>query len=293
MLNATGNMLGASVWGLPEDQWTRDVRGFENIVLADIQLLAAQRSVGYPGVGGGVLNEPTTPAGKWLCQAQKVVKSGGFANINVFGLAFTLSMAALLLLLDLGILRGIILLDKVKHRLSPGVQYWIDDGVFQLQSAAYQARGMGTWTRLDKEVPKTSPGDTLPPLPARKSSPSTTPSIANTSTALQSQQSAASSNASIAPATAGSSAVPSTPTGQPAIATNSIVPPTNVTLVGGASISNVPTSATTSSNTLGGAASSGSPVPTGTSVQTTSASATVLNQTNIAAATSTSTSTVP
>ncbi|KXS96991.1 hypothetical protein AC578_5538 [Pseudocercospora eumusae] len=84
----------------------------------------------------------------------QVVKAGRFANIiNLFALAFTFSVAVLLIILDFVAFR--ILIGRPKRRLSPGIQFWIQDVVFQLQRAAFEGTGVGTWGRKDEEVPLT------------------------------------------------------------------------------------------------------------------------------------------
>lgn len=98
---------------------------------------------------------PCSPSQEQRFQRQKVVEPGDFADIRVFGLAFTLAMSAVLTTLDFGALRSLICLSKFKKRLSPGVQCWIGDGIYQMQRIAYEAKGTKDWTRQTKEIPVT------------------------------------------------------------------------------------------------------------------------------------------
>lgn len=149
------------VAGLPSYQWQLDVARMEAYVRARMQTLVAMHASGYPN-HKDYISLPTTKAQKEVCRSHKVVKQGGFANISVFGLAFTLSMSGLLLILDFGILRFFLWLERLgrPHK----VRYWIQDGMYQLQRTAYEAldANAATWTRREKELPRTV--DDLPDL---------------------------------------------------------------------------------------------------------------------------------
>jgi len=81
--------------------------------------------------------------------------SQSLSNINVFALTFILTLSYFFTFLDLVILRFFIYLSKFRKTLSPRIERWVQDDVFQLQRRAYEAIGEGTWTRLDKEIPIT------------------------------------------------------------------------------------------------------------------------------------------
>jgi hypothetical protein len=86
-------------------------------------------------------------------------------NINVFALAFILSFSITITVLDLILLRFLIYLSKFLAALSPRIDEWIQDGVYQLQRRAYEAHGEGTWKDHNKEIPTTAGGEQLPVLP--------------------------------------------------------------------------------------------------------------------------------
>lgn len=83
-------------------------------------------------------------------------------NISVFGLAFTISVSGTIVRLDLVLLRFLMLLPRKSSR--PRLERWIQDGVFQLQRRAYEARGNAVWVRLKKEVPITKESTKLADL---------------------------------------------------------------------------------------------------------------------------------
>jgi hypothetical protein len=55
-------------------------------------------------------------------------------------------------------LRFLVYLSQFRKALTPRIDRWIQDGVFQLQRRAYEAEGEGTWTDLDKEIPNVADG---------------------------------------------------------------------------------------------------------------------------------------
>ena len=57
--------------------------------------------------------------------------------------------------LDFGVLRVLLLVKKLQIFGTPKVRHWIHDGVYQLQRFAYEAQGIGSWTRQTKETPIT------------------------------------------------------------------------------------------------------------------------------------------
>lgn len=66
---------------------------------------------------------------------------------------------------DLLLLRFLIYLSRTRRYLSPRIDRWIQDGVFQLQRRAYESHGQGTWENLDQPVPTTTTLETLSDLP--------------------------------------------------------------------------------------------------------------------------------
>jgi hypothetical protein len=78
------------------------------------------------------------------------------SNINVFGLYLVAGIALALYLLDLVLLKFLIFLSRFRRALAPRIDRWIQDGVFQLQRRAFEAREEGDWQRKDQEIPITS-----------------------------------------------------------------------------------------------------------------------------------------
>jgi hypothetical protein len=167
---------GANDWlsGLPPDQWAFDIQSMEAVVLAELQVFVAMHAQGYQENDGdqSFVRRPAfhERGEDWLCHSQKVVKLSGFANINVFGFSFIMATTLLLVSFDYGVIRTCVHYHTRIGRYLPNIRFWIEDDLFQLQRAAYDAKGLGLWSRLDKDVPIVENGallENLNPLRAQ------------------------------------------------------------------------------------------------------------------------------
>jgi hypothetical protein len=167
-------MSGSIVLDLPDDQWITEVKTWYHVFWSQMQLLFSASAAGPEMIGFPVHEDywrrPSTAGEKQLCGMQKMRRSGGFANINVFGLSFVIAFSLAMLLIDVVLLRLLIFLSKFRQLLSPRIERWIQDGIWQLQSRAYEAQRQGSWENLEKEVPLTKKGDLLSGLPPRAQS---------------------------------------------------------------------------------------------------------------------------
>jgi hypothetical protein len=92
-------------------------------------------------------------------------------NINVFALTFIITFSVIITVADLVMLKFVIFLTRVRKAMSPRIDRWIQDGVFQLQRRSFEIHGQWTWQRLDKEVPSTYEAYDLDELPLRSQLP--------------------------------------------------------------------------------------------------------------------------
>ncbi|KAF2110750.1 hypothetical protein BDV96DRAFT_199237 [Lophiotrema nucula] len=151
--------------GVPDNQWEIEVTAWVEYIWAAMQIQLSDYAIGIEArqTGAGIYTVKNMTAGeKALCSKLKMRNPGAFVNISVFGLAFTIASALLATVLDLGLLRTLIFVKKLRH---PRIDRWIQDGVFQLQRRAYEAAGEGQWRRLRKEVPTTVGTERLQELP--------------------------------------------------------------------------------------------------------------------------------
>ncbi|KAF2736964.1 hypothetical protein EJ04DRAFT_562032 [Polyplosphaeria fusca] len=153
---------------LPSDQWKKEVLSWQSFGWAGMQTFIATALTGPkeldPSADSYTI-QPTSEGDKQLCKALKMRKTGGFANINVFGLAFVTTFSLTILLFNLSVLRFMIFLSRFRKTLGPRIDRWVQDGVFQLQRRAFDAYGEGVWINLEKEIPATISDHRLSELP--------------------------------------------------------------------------------------------------------------------------------
>ncbi|KAF2626873.1 hypothetical protein BU25DRAFT_491794 [Macroventuria anomochaeta] len=144
--------------GLPDDQWLRELTRWQKQILASLQVAMINYSIG-PGsrdTAYPAYVRPTTDAEKQLCTMQKMRKSDNVVNVNVFGLSFIIAFSILVALLDIFIPKFMIYLSKFRAALSPRIDRWIQDGIWQLQQRAYEGEGYRGWTDLEADIPLTT-----------------------------------------------------------------------------------------------------------------------------------------
>lgn len=153
---------------LPDDQWKIETIGWEALAYTGIQIRLSDYAIG-PKVRDPAadvyMEAPTTPAEKELCGSMKMRKSGGFANINVFGLTFIITFSFLMSIFNILLLRFMIFLSRFRRALAPRLDRWVQDGVFQLQRRAFDSYNQGTWSHINQEIPVTMDGQFLAELP--------------------------------------------------------------------------------------------------------------------------------
>ncbi|KAF2470133.1 uncharacterized protein BDR25DRAFT_370147 [Lindgomyces ingoldianus] len=156
------------VVSLPDDQWINEVISLEQYVWGSLQTVISGYAVG-PQVRDESAEEfvrkNMTNGERGLCGLQRMRKSGGFVNINVFGLAFIITFSLAISMLDFFLLKLLIVLTRFRRIMAPRLDRWIQDGVLQLQRRAYEASGEGTWIKLEDEVPLTVGNRQLRELP--------------------------------------------------------------------------------------------------------------------------------
>lgn len=182
--------------GLPPDQWIKELVWAESTAYAMLQVGFTDYAIG-PKVRDSKAEDwvkPVTNGEKELCHMQRMRKSGNFVNINVFGLAFVITVSCLIMIINITLLRFLVFLSRFRRALAPRIDRWIQDGVWQLQRQAYQAQGHRHWIDVEKEIPLIlGEGDQLKDLPVLWVPPKlegvdtfmTTPSTSGTSTPLR------------------------------------------------------------------------------------------------------------
>ncbi|KAF2822182.1 hypothetical protein CC86DRAFT_262550, partial [Ophiobolus disseminans] len=167
-LKAGDGMQGRKfVPSLSNDQWLKELVGWETHVWAGLQHLVADYAIGaaarVPGMTASTRHE-MNEGEKALCRSVRMRMSGGFVNINVFALSFIIALTCTFTLVDIVLLRILIYTGKFRRALAPRIERWIQDGVFHLQRRAYEEQEQVEWERLNKEIPVTVEKAKLPEL---------------------------------------------------------------------------------------------------------------------------------
>lgn len=162
------------VASIPDDQWIQELRSWYSIIWAAHQAIVTDYAIG-PTVRTPLAEPytvaPSSKAEKYLCGTQKMRKPGGFVNFNVFGLVFIVTVASVLTLIDMTLLRFIAFFKEVRRSDAPRLERWMQDGLFHLQRLAYEACEDSRWKDLTEEVPITVERVTFADLPLRYEAP--------------------------------------------------------------------------------------------------------------------------
>ncbi|KAF2727987.1 hypothetical protein EJ04DRAFT_581657 [Polyplosphaeria fusca] len=162
--------IGGYIASLPDDQWVKEIVGWESHTWASLQIAIEKYATGAKSIdpyADSYIKAPETDGEKALCAKQRMKKSGGFVNINVFALSFVYAFSVFIVTMDIVLLRFLIYLSRFRRMrtLGPRIERWIQDGVLQLQRRAFESSRQGTWRSLEKEVPITARRETLEDLP--------------------------------------------------------------------------------------------------------------------------------
>ncbi|KAH8733180.1 hypothetical protein GQ44DRAFT_754658 [Phaeosphaeriaceae sp. PMI808] len=169
---ASSFVNGRSSSGLPDNQWIKEIIAWESQVWASYQTLLSTAIIG-PSVFDEFSKEYTEPVAdegdRKMCQSLKMRKAGGFTNINVFALIFTICFSLIITISNSLILRFFVFMTRFRAALAPRIDHWVQDGVYQLQRRAFEAQDQGHWLNLEQEIPVTVERQLLHQLPVDSS----------------------------------------------------------------------------------------------------------------------------
>ena len=93
-----------------------------------------------------------------------LVTTYGSRSPLVYAFGFVVAVTVIFVVLDYGLVRILIQYRFSLARFLPSAQFWIEDDVYQLQRAAYDARGIGVWSPRNKDIPVVENGVLLESL---------------------------------------------------------------------------------------------------------------------------------
>ena len=153
------NGFGFRVSGkLPDNQWEIEIVNWMNITLAAMQssiLLYARPPEFDAGPGISSLKHirpPSTPEAQLLCHEVKA-RSKAHISFSVLGFFLTISLGLLIIATNLALAKVVGALQNYSGKGLYKRLEWIENGFFQLQRMAAEGRGIGPWTRREKDVP--------------------------------------------------------------------------------------------------------------------------------------------
>ena len=142
------------------NQWMIEVKDWFAISLARFQHAVVEYATGPgPLADGQAVLQPTDDDGLALCHAQKVRGDGSHQSFSVLGLAITLGVGGLIILVSF-ILEPLMKFTRQKRSKDTKQRglNWTLDGNLQLLRMVHEYAGMGHWIHIDEEIPITTDG---------------------------------------------------------------------------------------------------------------------------------------
>ena len=171
---------------LPDDQWQQDVEGWHHSTLAAMQGSAVDAAT---GPANPAMRQfwvpPANSEQQYLCRNQvrtfpkglhlgvisnymmQKVTSSAHTNFDVFGLAFTLVVGSLVILVSIVLEPAVAFYQQHYDNYTYSQLEWVSNGTLQLQRLAQEEHGAGTWSNTTKYVPVCKNEDLLAGLDMR------------------------------------------------------------------------------------------------------------------------------
>lgn len=167
-LQAKQYLFGGVVLDSLRHQWRSDVSHWYAMMLASIQetFVSMASKPADPDLERYLIR-PTNTWAQDMCDNQKILSSQ-FASFSLFGLYLTYLVGLIIIATSHAVEPVFAILARRRNR-PPAHPYleWTANETLQLQRAAYEGLGSGTWTGLGSEIPKTERGEKLSDLTAR------------------------------------------------------------------------------------------------------------------------------
>ncbi|KAK8108513.1 cytochrome p450 protein [Apiospora sp. TS-2023a] len=164
-LSSNNVVQQGTVGQLESNQWQIDVARWWSIVLAGFQAsfvsTARGRSDSSPR-----LEDTMKPANEYewdICRNQKI-RSAQHSSFSIFGLVFTYSIGALIVVISFTISPILHVLQKRGLYNKYAYLEWEGHTAIQLHRVAQDQSGYGRWSRCDELIPITRPGEMLAPF---------------------------------------------------------------------------------------------------------------------------------
>ncbi|KAK8057806.1 hypothetical protein PG996_011743 [Apiospora saccharicola] len=154
-----------SVGKLEANQWQIDVTRWWSILLAGFQASFVSTARGRTNSSFRP-DDTIRPANEYewdICRNQKI-RSAQYSSFTIFGLVFTYSMGALIVIVSFIISPLLCFLQERGRYNKYAYLEWEGHTAIQLHRVAQDQCGYGRWSRCDEEIPITRPDDMLAPF---------------------------------------------------------------------------------------------------------------------------------
>ncbi|RDA88275.1 hypothetical protein CP532_0299 [Ophiocordyceps camponoti-leonardi (nom. inval.)] len=167
------SLYGGLMFRIPDNQWQLDMNYWWSTMLACIQSVFVLRASGPTDPRAKeIMDGPVNPTEREICHNQASMRflhvnakilSSDYTSFSVLGLCLTYTIGLLIILVSYTLAPILSLLER--KRMKYTYLEWVSNETLQLQRAAYQGIGSGSWEGLTDSVPRTSRGEKLADLP--------------------------------------------------------------------------------------------------------------------------------
>ena len=170
---------------LPDNQWQLEAEHWIKGTLTSLQDVLVTAANGIPETLDDFRKPPMAneTIAQNMCVNQKIV-STSYSSFNVLGITLILVLGVIIIILDMGLEPTVAWWQRrtyKKHQLRDdsfgnngkashplfGAIEWSQTSTLQLQRLAHEEAGYGEWSKCDKDVPVTEPGQLISSLDLR------------------------------------------------------------------------------------------------------------------------------
>jgi hypothetical protein len=143
---------------LPDNQWQLEFSRYFNTWVTNLQISSLVFVTGPLDPVYQPYWLPASPEDSWMCSNQIIVRSD-YLSFSVLGVALIISIGGVIILLNISLDR---VLGYLRKERGDAAKEWQHMSLFQMQRVALEGCQLGSWTRLEKDVPTTDHPEAFP-----------------------------------------------------------------------------------------------------------------------------------
>ncbi|KAL9621084.1 MAG: hypothetical protein Q9160_004469 [Pyrenula sp. 1 TL-2023] len=160
ILKALDNLNNDLQGPLPPDQWQQEVISWESIALAHDQRMIVEAVTGPSDVSAQRFVQRNVTGVGDFCIDQKI-KSTAYACFSVLGLAITLTVGGLVIVVSSSIESVCSFFERRRKKHTYHRLEWVTNETLQLQRMVHEELGLGTWSQAAEDIPVTEKDEKL------------------------------------------------------------------------------------------------------------------------------------